>query len=100
MSGKNKKTRGSFTSMQSARKETKNTPVTQPGPDESLMPYKGGRVTSRSSPSKLAELHKNPQARKEWDNDVRFHVAANLLHLRRWREQSQKKVAAAVRTSQ
>lgn len=38
--------------------------------------------------------------RAESDNDVRFHVARNILHLRRYRELSQKALAELMGTSQ
>jgi len=38
--------------------------------------------------------------RTAWDNDLRFHVARNLVYLRRFRKLSQKSVAGTVGTSQ
>jgi transcriptional regulator with XRE-family HTH domain len=48
----------------------------------------------------LAEVYETKGFRDEWDNAVRFHVARNLLHLRRYRRLSQQKLAAAIGTSQ
>lgn len=57
-------------------------------------------VLPRRSYSPLAEVYETRAFRDEWDNDVRFHVARNLLHLRRFRGVSRKQLAAAVGTSQ
>jgi DNA-binding Xre family transcriptional regulator len=57
-------------------------------------------VVSRSSSSPLAEIYKSEKFQKEWANDVRFHVAQNLVHLRRYRGISQSELADAIGTSQ
>ena len=54
----------------------------------------------RSSSSPLAELYRSDEFINESANDVRFHVAMNLLHLRRYRKMSQAHVARLVGTSQ
>jgi transcriptional regulator with XRE-family HTH domain len=48
----------------------------------------------------LADLYKTDEFRNEWANDVKFHVARNVLYLRRYRKMSQGSVAAAMGTSQ
>jgi transcriptional regulator with XRE-family HTH domain len=58
------------------------------------------QVVSRSSPSPLAKTYKSSAFQLEWDNDVAFHVAQNLLRLRRFRRMSQSKVARDMGTSQ
>ncbi|MEO8097809.1 MAG: helix-turn-helix transcriptional regulator [Acidobacteriota bacterium] len=50
-----------------------------------------------SSPSRL---YGTEDFKTAWDNDIRFHVARNLVYLRRCRELSQKSVAGGARTSQ
>jgi transcriptional regulator with XRE-family HTH domain len=52
------------------------------------------------SSSPLAEVYKTEEFKREWANDVRFHVAQNLVHMRRYRKMSQSKLAQAVGTSQ
>ena len=52
------------------------------------------------SNSLLGEVYKTKEFQKEWANDVRFHVARNLLYLRKFRRKSQATVAKAVGTSQ
>jgi transcriptional regulator with XRE-family HTH domain len=66
----------------------------------SLTKYGQAEVLTRSSSSPLADLYKTQEFRNEWANDVRFHVARNLLHLRRYRQMSQGKVAGAMGSSQ
>jgi DNA-binding XRE family transcriptional regulator len=64
------------------------------------MVYGQAEVLSRTSNSPLADVYKTTEFKNEWANDVRFHVARNLLHLRRHREWSQDAVAKATKTSQ
>jgi len=62
--------------------------------------YGQAEVLSRSSSSPLVDIYKTKEFRNEWANNVQFHVARNLLHLRRYRKMSQAKVGAAMGTSQ
>jgi len=57
-------------------------------------------VVSRPSNSRLSDLYKNEAFRTELANDLHFHVAINILHLRRHRGISQKVLAEKVGTSQ
>jgi transcriptional regulator with XRE-family HTH domain len=57
-------------------------------------------VLSRPSPSPLTKVYQSPEFRIEWDNDVAFHVARNVVRLRRLRKMSQTRVANEMRTSQ
>jgi transcriptional regulator with XRE-family HTH domain len=57
-------------------------------------------VLSRPSNSRLAEVYKTDEFQNEWSNGVRFQVARNLLHLRRFRKMSQDAVASIMGTSQ
>jgi transcriptional regulator with XRE-family HTH domain len=57
-------------------------------------------VLSRSSSSPLTEIYQTEEFKNEWANDVRFHVARHLLHLRRYRNMSQIAVGKAMGTSQ
>src|SRR5262245_36112285 len=57
-------------------------------------------LPSRSSHSPLTERFDSDPFRLEWDNDVAFHVAKNVLLLRKYREESQTRVADAAHTSQ
>lgn len=57
-------------------------------------------VLSRPSSSRLTELYKTEAFRNEWANEVKFHIAQNLLHLRRYRGMSQLKLGDKIGTSQ
>jgi transcriptional regulator with XRE-family HTH domain len=48
----------------------------------------------------LAEIYKTEEFKNDWANQVRFHVARNVLHLRRYRRMSQTKVGQTMGTSQ
>lgn len=87
-------------SMRSAKKRTKKMPPTQPQRDELQTKYGQAEVLSRPSNSQLADVYKTEEFLNEWSNEVRFHVARNILHLRRYREMSQSSVAVAMGTSQ
>jgi transcriptional regulator with XRE-family HTH domain len=58
------------------------------------------QVVSRSSSSPLAKLYQTPEFQIAWQNDVPLQVARNVLRLRRFRNMSQHRVAAAMGTSQ
>lgn len=64
------------------------------------MEYGQEEVVSRPSPSPLAEIYESDEFKSEWFNAVSFHVAQNLLHLRRFRGMSQSAVGMAMGTSQ
>ena len=57
-------------------------------------------MASSSSTSPLAETYATDSFRLTWANELSFHVAQNVLHLRRLRGYSQARVAAAMGTSQ
>jgi transcriptional regulator with XRE-family HTH domain len=90
----------SSTSMPSAKSKTKKTRARASTPD--VLPTKYGpvEVVSRPSNSRLAELYKSKEFAKEWANDIPFHVARNVFHLRRYRKISQAELAEAMKTSQ
>lgn len=88
------------TSTLSARSKTKKTRETRSKPDASLTPYGQAEVLSRPSSSRLADAYKTKAFLDASCNDVQFHVARNLLLLRRYRRMSQAAVARAVGTSQ
>jgi transcriptional regulator with XRE-family HTH domain len=96
MSGKMAKTSASSMSTQSAKKRTKRIRATPTKPD--VLPEVV--VLSRSSSSPLTEVYKTEEFKNEWANEVRFHVARNLLHLRRYRAMTQVAVGNAMGTSQ
>jgi transcriptional regulator with XRE-family HTH domain len=87
-------------STRSAKKQTQRTRLTRHMPTERTGALDQAEVVSRCSPSPLAEIYKSEAFRKEWANNVRFHVAENLLHLRRFRQLSQAKLGELVGTSQ
>ena len=86
--------------MQSARRKTKKTLPTRLKPDELLTISGQVEVLSRRSPSPLIDIYQTEQFKGEWENDVRFHVARNLLYLRRFRGKSQALVGKLMGTSQ
>jgi transcriptional regulator with XRE-family HTH domain len=100
MSGITKTKSESSTSSRSARRQMLKTQVMQSKRAASMMASGPVEVLSRPSSSKLAEAYKTEEFRNEWANDVRFHVARNLLHLRRFRKLSQGTVATTMGTSQ
>lgn len=100
MSGKTQKKNASSTSTQSARKQTPKNPGRLSKPEESMKASGQAEVVLRRSSSPLAEIYKTEAFKNEWANDVRFHVARNLLHLRRHRHMSQGAVGRAMGTSQ
>lgn len=55
--------------------------------------------SSSISPIRRA-FEENADLRLAWENEVEFHIARNLLLLRKYREESQTEVAAAAGTSQ
>lgn len=57
-------------------------------------------VASKNSVSSLSAAQDSPEERLEWDNDVKFHISRQLLHLRRYRNRSQVELARAIGTSQ
>ncbi len=57
-------------------------------------------VLSPSSPSPLAKIYSTEGFKNAWANDIRFHVARNILFIRRFRGWSQSKLADASGTSQ
>ena len=57
-------------------------------------------ISSPSSVSRLRETYAKPEFRRAWDNDAQNRLASQLLHLRRFRGESQSEVASAAGTSQ
>jgi transcriptional regulator with XRE-family HTH domain len=87
-------------SMQSAKRKTKKIPSLLSKRDAFMTTSAPELAKSIPSSSPLADLYKTEQFRAEWANDVAFHVARNVLHLRRYRRMSQSAVAVAMGTSQ
>src|SRR5688572_2342298 len=100
MSTKIIKTSESSTSTRSASKKTEKTRRMASSPSKSLTQYGPTEVLPRPSNSRLAEVYQTEEFKKAWANDVRFHVARNLLYLRRYSGKSQDAVAQAMGTSQ
>lgn len=100
MSGKMAKINGSFTSMPYVRKNTERIQQTPLTPEVLPTKYGEAEVLSRPSNSQLAEVYKTEKFVNDWANNVPFHVARNVLHLRRYRGLSQSKLAKAMGTSQ
>ncbi len=98
--GKMEKKSASSTSTLSVSSKTPKTQVMPLRPGVSMMASAPAEVLPRSSNSPLADLYKTEAFQKEWANDVRFHVAENLLHLRRYRNISQSTLGKAIGTSQ
>lgn len=87
-------------STRSARNRTKKTPQVQNAPRERGSGLQKDEVALEGSPSPLEALYQDPTFRLEWDNDARFHIAENVIRLRRLRGESQASVATAMNTSQ
>lgn len=100
MSMKIKSKRPSSTSLQSAKKKMQKILTTQNKHVESTKTLGPAEVLSSPSTSPLAEVYKTEDFQREWANDVRFHVAENLVHMRRYRNISQAKLGKATGTSQ
>jgi transcriptional regulator with XRE-family HTH domain len=64
------------------------------------MEYGQAEVLSRPSNSRLADLYKTKDFVQGWENDVPFHIARNVLQLRRYRGLSQSKLAKELGSSQ
>src|SRR5579862_636232 len=88
------------TSMPSAKNEMPKTPAARKEPNELSSASARGTVISRSSLSPLSDLYTSEAFKSEWANDVRFHLADNAIHLRKYRRMSQTDVAKAMGTSQ
>jgi transcriptional regulator with XRE-family HTH domain len=67
-----------------------------PYPESELSNIATGQITN----SPLAELYNSPAFLVQWDNDLPFHLAQNLVRLRRLRELSQAELAERMGTSQ
>ena len=86
-------TTGLSTSMRSVKNLTVKTQATPSRPGASPTKYGQAEVLSRPSSSQLADAYKTEEFVNEWTNDVQFHVARNVLNLRRYRRMSQASVA-------
>jgi hypothetical protein len=91
-----KKKGGLFMSTRSASKLTKKIQRT-PAKPPALPPVE---VLSGLSDASVVEAYETEEFRGAWDNDIRFHVARNLIHLRKHRGMSQDAVAKNMHTSQ
>jgi len=88
------------TSTPSVKRQTKKILATPPTPDASMRKSGPVEVLSRSSNSPLTEIYESEEFKTEWANSIQFHVALNLLHLRKFRDESQSAVGRAMGTSQ
>jgi len=86
--------------MPSVKKKTLKIQATPLKPEASMTASGQAEVLSRPSSSLLADVYKTKEFKNGWANEVRFHVARNLLHLRRYRNMSQIAVGKAMGTSQ
>ena len=88
------------TSTRSASNETSKELGTQSGQELSQMESAEPEVVSIGSLSPLEALYATTEFRLSWDNDIRFHIAENLIRLRKLRGLSQAELGAAMGTSQ
>ena len=88
------------TSTRPARKKMKKIPQAPQERSELPLTQSAGNIISKPLPSPLAELYKSEDFKSEWANDVRFHIASNVIELRKYRRMSQSAVAKAMGTSQ
>src|SRR5690349_19506411 len=96
---KKKKSESSM-STQSAKRKTRNDQPKQLEREILLIEQGPEEIVSSHSSSRLADLYKTDEFANDWANQVSFHVAMNLLHLRRHRGLSQEKLAELAKTSQ
>jgi len=87
-------------STQSAKRRTKKIQETRIKREEPLSTSELPELVSRPSNSRLTELFKDYKFRLEWDNDVAYHIATNVISLRKFRGLSQTAVAKKMGTSQ
>lgn len=93
--------RDSSTSTRSVKSRTRPTVQMPQEPDScSMVSVEPEVLVSSNSPSRLEKSYDSKEFRIAWDNEVGFHVARNLLLLRKYRETSQAKVAISAGTSQ
>lgn len=90
----------SLMSTRSASNKIKKTRKTQSMPSASLTTSEPEVARSRRSISPLAKAYQSPEFVIAWDNDIRFHIAQNIVHLRRYRKKSQISLAKLMHTSQ
>ena len=100
MSGKIRKTSRLSMSTPSVKKAMTKIPRTPKKREESPTASGVARIALRPSSSPLAEVYQTEDFRKQWNNSISFHVARNLLHLRRYRGMSQLAVGKLMGTSQ
>lgn len=91
---------GSSTSAPSAKSKTPKIHPTAQQPEELSTGSGEAKIVSNPSNSPLASLYQTEAFRDQWNNSIAFHVASNLLFLRRFRGLSQQEVAKKVGTSQ
>ena len=90
----------SSTSMPSVREKTRKTRETWLEQNASSRTYDLEEVVSPASASRLSEAFEDTDIRLSLENSVAFHMAKNIVHLRRFRGQSQTELAEAMGTSQ
>src|SRR5262245_19703474 len=66
----------------------------------SLTQLPQANIVSPPSSSPLEAIYRNPAFQLARDNNVSFHIAENLINLRKFRKKSQAEVAKAAGTSQ
>ncbi len=86
--------------MPTTKTRSNKTPAKSPSQGNVVTESAPPEVLPRSSSSSLEELYSKPEFSLAWDNDIKHHIASNLLHLRRYRGDSQTDVANAIGTSQ
>jgi len=85
--------------MPTTRRRSSKTKA-QPQPRADVSDNFTPEVLPRSSSSSLAGLFNSPEFGLSWDNNVRHQVSRHLLHLRRFRGDTQADVAREMGTSQ
>lgn len=95
-----KSSSGSSSSMRSARSRTVKTRQTVRRPEGGLTTFSFKELESSSSPSPLEQVFQSHSFQIDWANDLRVHLAKQVLCLRRFREFTQEEVAKRMGTSQ
>lgn len=96
----NKKKSNSSSSMRSAKKGTRKTPTVKNVLEVSEQRSELITLPQGQSPSPLIEIYKTDEFKLAAANDIRFQVAREIIHLRRFRKASQGSIATLMGSSQ
>ncbi len=93
-------TNESSISLQSANDKMPSRKKIRHARETSLPQHSMVESESVDGASQLTQLYAKPEFVRGWNNDVSFHIAQNVYHLRKYRELTQKQLADLMATSQ